>query len=72
MNGILKSLLTTDFKILNLNENASPVLNKKTYSISKRDFDNGDILENKLLLIFENNLCSKLLNLKILNLKKLY
>ena len=44
------------FKNIKLNENAQPIFNDKTYSINKKDFLNSEILEDKTLLIFENNM----------------
>ena len=43
------------FKNIKLNENAPPIFSDKTYSINKKDFLNPEILEDKTLLIFENN-----------------
>ena len=44
------------FKNIKLNEKAPPIFSDKTYSINKKDFLNSKILENKTLLIFENNM----------------
>ena len=44
------------FQNIKLNETASPIFSNKTYSINKKDFLNSEILENKILLIFENNM----------------
>ena len=43
------------FKNIKLNENAPSIFSDKTYSIDKKDFLNPEILEDKTLLIFENN-----------------
>ena len=43
------------FKNIKLNENATSIFSDKTYSINKKDFLNPEILEDKTLLIFENN-----------------
>jgi deoxyribodipyrimidine photo-lyase len=43
------------FKNIKLNENAPSIFSDKTYSINKKNFLNPEILENKTLLIFENN-----------------
>ena len=43
------------FKNIKLNENATSIFSDKTYSINKKDFLNSEILEDKTLLIFENN-----------------
>ena len=44
------------FQNIKLNENAPPIFNDKVYSINKKDFLNFEILEDKTLLIFENNM----------------
>jgi len=44
------------FLNIKLNENAPPIFNDKVYSINKKDFLNFEILEDKTLLIFENNM----------------
>ncbi|MDA9650287.1 DNA photolyase [Candidatus Pelagibacter sp.] len=44
------------FKNIKLNEKAPPIFSDKTYSINKKDFLNSKILEDKTLLIFENNM----------------
>ena len=67
----IKKFTNNRFQNIKLNENASPVLNRKTYSISKRDFDNGETLENKLLLIFENNLSFETTEFKNIKFKKI-
>ena len=67
----IKKFTNNRFQNIKLNENAVPVLNRKTYSISKRDFDNGEILENKLLLIFENNLSFETTEFKNIKFKKI-
>ena len=67
----IKKFTNNRFQNIKLNENAVPVLNRKTYSISKRDFDNGETLENKLLLIFENNLSFETTEFKNIKFKKI-
>ena len=44
------------FSNIKLNENAPPKVSEKTYSIMKQDFNNPQNIEDKSLLIFENNL----------------
>ena len=44
------------FQNIKLNENAPPIFSDKVYSINKKDFLNFEILEDKTLLIFENNM----------------
>ena len=44
------------FQNIKLNEEAKPIFSNKIYSVTDRNFDNPKILEEKTLLIFENNL----------------
>ena len=44
------------FKNIKLNENANPIFNDKTYSVTNNSFENSEIFEDKTLLIFENNM----------------
>ncbi|NMN67339.1 deoxyribodipyrimidine photo-lyase family protein (cryptochrome) [Candidatus Pelagibacter ubique] len=59
------------FKNIKLNENAPPVFSDKNYSISKKNFLNFEILEDKTLLIFENNLTFEFSDFKEHNFKKI-
>ncbi|MDB3971010.1 DNA photolyase [Candidatus Pelagibacter sp.] len=59
------------FKNIKLNENAPPIFNNKTYSINKKDFLNPEILEDKTLLIFENNMTFELSDFKEQRFKKI-
>ena len=52
----IKKFTNNRFQKINLNESATPILSEKNYAITNRDFANVEILENKILLIFENNL----------------
>ena len=52
----IKKFTNNRFQKTKLNESATPILSEKTYDITNRDFANVEILENKILLIFENNL----------------
>ena len=51
----IKKFTNNRFNNIKLNENAPPKVSEKSYSIVKKDFSNKNI-ENKNLLIFENNL----------------
>ena len=51
----IKKFTNNRFNNIKLNENAPPKISEKTYSIVKKDFSSKNI-ENKNLLIFENNL----------------
>ena len=59
------------FKNIKLNENAQPIFNDKTYSINKKDFLNSEILEDKTLLIFENNMTFEFSDFKEQKFKKI-
>ncbi len=51
----IKKFTNNRFNNIKLNENAPPKVSEKSYSIVKKDFSSKNI-ENKNLLIFENNL----------------
>jgi len=51
----IKKFTNNRFNNIKLNENAPPKVSEKSYSILKKDFSSKNI-ENKNLLIFENNL----------------
>ena len=59
------------FKNIKLNENATPIFSDKTYSINKKDFFNCEILEDKPLLIFENNMTFEFSDFKEQKFKKI-
>ncbi len=52
----IKKFTNDRFDNIKLNVNASPKVSEKTYPIIKQDFFNPENIENKSLLIFENNL----------------
>ena len=59
------------FKNIKLNENAPPIFSHKTYSINKKNFLNSEILEDKTLLIFENNMTFEFSDFKEQKFKKI-
>jgi len=59
----IKKFSNNRFKNIKLNENALPKKSEKFYPISKSDFVNSEIIENKKLLVFENNLSLELSDL---------
>ena len=67
----IKKFTNNKFKNIKLNENAAPVLSKKTYSINNRDFANIEISKDKILLIFENNLSFEISDFKDNKFKKI-
>ena len=60
----IKKFTNNKFQKIKLNENATPLESEKTYSINKKDFNNLEILEDKTLLIFENNLSFEISDFK--------
>ncbi|MDC0876503.1 FAD-binding domain-containing protein [Candidatus Pelagibacter sp.] len=59
------------FKNIKLNENATPIFNNKTYPINKKEFLNYEILGDKTLLIFENNMTFEFSDFKENKFKKI-
>ena len=59
------------FKNIKLNENALPIFSGKIYSIKKKDFLNFEILKDKTLLIFENNMTFEFSDFKEHKFKKI-
>ena len=59
------------FKNIKLNENATPIFSDKTYPVNKKDFLNSEILEDKTLLIFENNMTFEFSDFKEHQFKKI-
>ena len=60
------------FQNIKLNENASPKISNKSYPLIKRNFNNPQNLEEKNLLIFENNLSFEITDFKENKFKKIY
>ena len=60
------------FQNIKLNENAPPKISEKTYTIIKKDFNNPQNIEEKNLLIFENNLSFEITDFKENKFKKIY
>ena len=67
----IKKFTNNRFQNMQLNENASPIFSDKTYSIGKKDFLNSEILEDKILLIFENNMTFEFSDFKEHKFKKI-
>ena len=68
----IKKFTNNRFQNIKLNENASPKISKKSYPLIKQDFNNPQNLEEKNLLIFENNLSFEITNFQENNFKKIY
>jgi deoxyribodipyrimidine photo-lyase len=67
----IKKFTNNRFQNIQLNENASPIFSDKSYSIGKKDFVNFEILEDKILLIFENNMTFEFSDFKEHKFKKI-
>ena len=67
----IKKFTNNRFINIKLNENAPPKISEKTYPIIKQNFNNKDI-NDRNLLIFENNLSFETNDFKNNNFKKIY
>jgi hypothetical protein len=67
----IKKFTNNRFQNIQLNENASSIFNDKTYPINKKEFLNTQILEDKILLIFENNMTFEFSDFKEHKFKKI-
>ncbi len=68
----IKKFTNNRFNNINLTENAPPKVSEKTYSIIKQDFSNPQNIEDKNLLIFENNLSFEITDFQNNKFKKIY
>ena len=68
----IKKFTNNRFQDIKLNENAPPKVSEKSYSIIKQDFRNPQDIEEKNLVIFENNLSFEVTDFKENNFKKIY
>ena len=68
----IKKFTTNRFNNIKLNEKAPPKVSEKTYSIIKQDFSNPQNIEDKSLLIFDNNLAFEITDFQNYKFKKIY
>ena len=68
----IQKFTNNQFQNIKLNENAPPKISEKTYTIIKQDFNNPQNIEEKNLLIFENNLSFEITDFKDNKFKKIY
>ena len=68
----IKKFTNNRFENIKLNENAPPKISEKSYQIIKQSFTNPQNIENKNLLIFENNLSFEITDFKENDFKKIY
>jgi hypothetical protein len=68
----IKKFTNNRFNNIKLNENAPPKVSQRTYPIIKKDFINPQNIEDKNLLIFENNLSFEITDFQNNKLNKIY
>ena len=68
----IKKFTNNRFNNIKLNENAPPKVSQRTYPIIKKDFNNPQNIEDKNLLIFENNLSFEITDFQNNKFKKIY
>ena len=68
----IKKFTSNRFNDIKLNEKAPPKVSEKTYSIIKQDFSNPQNIEDKSLLIFDNNLSFEITDFQNYKFKKIY
>ena len=68
----IKKFTNNRFQSIELNENAPPKVSEKKYSIIRQDFNNPQNIDDKNLLIFENNLSFEITDFKKNEFKKIY
>ena len=68
----IKKFTNNRFKNIRLHDHATPKISEKSYQIVKQDFNNPQNIEEKNLLIFENNLSFEITDFKDNNFNKIY
>ena len=68
----IKKFTNNRFQNIKIKENAPPKVSEKSYPLIKREFNNPQNVEEKNLLIFENNLSFETTDFKGNNFKKIY
>ena len=68
----IKKFTNNRFKNIKLNENATPKISERTYTIIKQDFKNSENIEPINLLIFDNNLSFEFTDFRNNKFKKIY
>ncbi len=67
----IKKFTNNRFQNIKINEEAAPKIAKKIYSIAEKSFTNPHLLEDKMLLVFDNNLSIEFNDFKGHNFKKI-
>ena len=68
----IKKFTNNRFQNIKLNEKSPPKISKKTYSVIKEDFNNPENLQEKDLIIFDNNLSFEISNFKNKKFRKIF
>ena len=68
----IKKFSNNRFNEIKLNENALPKISRNTYSAVIKEFNNPKKIEDKNLIIFENNISFELTDFKDQKFKKIY
>ena len=68
----IKKFTNNRFQNIKLNENAPPKVSEKSYALIKKEFNNPQNVEEKNLLIFENNLSFEITDFKENKFVKIY
>ncbi len=67
----IRKFTNNRFQNIKINEEAAPKIAEKIYSITEKSFTNPHLLEDKVLLVFDNNLSMEFTNFKGHNFKKI-
>ncbi len=68
----IKKFTNNRFQNIKLNENAPPKVSEKSYKIVEQNFTNPQYVDEKNLLVFENNLSFEITDFRDKNFKKIY
>jgi deoxyribodipyrimidine photo-lyase len=67
----IKKFTNNRFQNIKINEEAAPKISEKIYFITEKSFANPHLLEDKMLLVFDNNLSMEFSDFKGHNFKKI-
>ena len=67
----IKKFTNNRFQNIKINEEAAPKITEKSYTITEKSFTNPHLLEDKMLLVFDNNLSMEFTDFKGHNFKKI-
>ena len=67
----IKKFTNNRFLNIKINEDAAPIITEKSYSIIENGFTNPNLLEEKMLLVFDSNLSFEFSDFKDQNFKKI-